>query len=523
MTASLQRPSSAQSSRQRDLHPVLSAALSSLDVDLEAELTRYQLAQCAALCSALSQRPHDTATDAVQLSATSTALTTMTHSGALGAITNHTAADLTGADNPFSEVPLEGLNTVTIGEAPSDHSTDAPQTYLASSEALLRSLDEEDTSTAPRTWRLPAIFTPRAIASHLTPLGVGLMLLVGLSSLMATTLVLDARSQRLAQQPQSDTAVASRNGDGDDLSVRSPDLTVGEFTRFSLGRLITLPLRPNQGKTNPTVPLVSSPLATLDSPSSEEGNADLPALAPAPAAVSPFADPVSSVPPAIAPPAPHISSSPSPLPTVPIVAAPPDVALPAERTRTTQKTQPTSASRPTAPASPAAPQAASPAAPQTPSIQITSPVAPTAAPAPAVRHLQPRHLQPRYLGPHQGQPASSANSTSSATEPAAAPTPAVTPATPNSGPASSTAETISPSTTQPPPQADANGSYHHVVTPYTGDRSLESAQEAVSGAYLRNSPSGAQVQFGAFESESSAQELVDQLAEQGIDATIAPE
>lgn len=61
-----------------------------------------------------------------------------------------------------------------------------------------------------------------------------------------------------------------------------------------------------------------------------------------------------------------------------------------------------------------------------------------------------------------------------------------------------------------------------MVTPYTGDHSLQEARQTVSGAYVRNSSGEAQVQLGAFESESRAEQFIDELAEQGIDATIQP-
>lgn len=60
----------------------------------------------------------------------------------------------------------------------------------------------------------------------------------------------------------------------------------------------------------------------------------------------------------------------------------------------------------------------------------------------------------------------------------------------------------------------------YVVTPYTGDRSLEQAQEAVSGAYVRNFPQGAQVQLGAFSTPERAQSLVQELNSQGIPAQV---
>lgn len=70
------------------------------------------------------------------------------------------------------------------------------------------------------------------------------------------------------------------------------------------------------------------------------------------------------------------------------------------------------------------------------------------------------------------------------------------------------------------PVADENesGEYFYVVTNYSGDRSLEDAQAVVGDAYVRNFDSGAQVQLGAFSSADRAQELINELQQQGISA-----
>jgi hypothetical protein len=62
--------------------------------------------------------------------------------------------------------------------------------------------------------------------------------------------------------------------------------------------------------------------------------------------------------------------------------------------------------------------------------------------------------------------------------------------------------------------------YYYVVTPYSGDPSLENAREAVPEAYVRNFDAGASVQLGAFSDPAKAEELVQQLESQGIPAEI---
>jgi cell division septation protein DedD len=61
---------------------------------------------------------------------------------------------------------------------------------------------------------------------------------------------------------------------------------------------------------------------------------------------------------------------------------------------------------------------------------------------------------------------------------------------------------------------------YYVVTPYSGDPSLETAREAVPEAYVRNFDTGASVQLGAFSDPAKAEELVQQLESQGIPAEI---
>jgi cell division septation protein DedD len=49
---------------------------------------------------------------------------------------------------------------------------------------------------------------------------------------------------------------------------------------------------------------------------------------------------------------------------------------------------------------------------------------------------------------------------------------------------------------------------------------LQQARQSVPDAYVRNLPSGAKVQLGAFSSEAAAQERVQELQQQGIPAQV---
>jgi hypothetical protein len=71
-----------------------------------------------------------------------------------------------------------------------------------------------------------------------------------------------------------------------------------------------------------------------------------------------------------------------------------------------------------------------------------------------------------------------------------------------------------------PTASPAEASYYYVVTPYSGDPSLNNAREAVPDAYVRNFDSGASVQLGAFSDPAKAEELLQQLESQGIPAEI---
>ena len=555
MTTSLQAPQSrAPITRQRDLHPVLSAALSSLDVNLEAELTRYQLARCDALIHQQDASPETLAL-----------ITIPKESHAIAG--NPAEAAIQGLDNPFSAALLDGLNTTVLRDTASPAPTDGPQTYLASSEELLRSLDGPDDELSPhQKGRLPRVLERWNMALlALTPLSVGLMILVGLSSLMATSLALNARSGASDQQSE---AAATPPSDPP-LSSLSPDLTVGEFARLNLNRLITLSPRPNRAKTKPALEPREELRPTADTPTAGTPFSAPPYGAPAnaplnrarTAAPAPVPAPQQSPPPA--PAAPPALSAPAP-----IAATAPEADLPVTapvRPRRTSKTQPSAAvatpetSAATPPA--AAPVPAVPIEPPTPVDEpraepeipeLLAPETPAAtAPAPEVAapSLPPLDTSaptvdqpvPPVTRP-QSSNAAPSSTPSSATPPAEASqnsreTGSASPAA--TSPAYSTPDAPAPDISIPDvpapdvlppaplpreaPSSEATGDYHHVVTPYTGDRSLEAAREAVSGAYLRNSPAGAQVQFGAFESEDAAQQLVDQLSEQGIDATIDPE
>lgn len=499
--------SSDQTSRQRELHPVLSAALSSLDMDLDAELTRYQLAQ----------RPGSSLVKAGVLSSATSPEAAAQDDGQAGSAA--VAADF--VDNPFSNVApgYDDLSAaLTRTQAPdAEQSNAAPETYLASSEELLRSLDNAEVSDAaplPQQRRFPNL---------LTPLGVGLLLLISLSSLTAVTLLLNARSTQQAQSTASDQ-IAVADSDAP-LSPLAPDLTLGEFTRLDLSRLSTLSPRSSRSNRRLLMPRLDTGAldtgtvgegSSLGEPSSLDANSTetlppqlTPAQPPSLQAVPPQAAPPQAAPPQAAPqPSPRPRSAraaaTAPIAPAPVTVTPPAAPSPATSEATSQSDRNVSPSASGSEGGSTAGNSVRDDGAEGSRSQAGRSQLDSSQP----RATQPDAAQPNSARSNTPQPSTSRSSTTQPAAPAA-------PADP---------EPTSQRPAPAPPEPEARASeYHHVVIPYTGDRSLRQAQEAVSGAYLSNSSSGAQVQLGVFQSESSAQQLVNQLAQQGITATIQSE
>ncbi|MBF2046360.1 MAG: SPOR domain-containing protein [Leptolyngbya sp. IPPAS B-1204] len=132
-----------------------------------------------------------------------------------------------------------------------------------------------------------------------------------------------------------------------------------------------------------------------------------------------------------------------------------------------------------------------PAAP--PVMSVPEPAIPAPVPEPAPVSPEPISTVPPPIEP----------------APAAEPAPSV---------AAASTDPIAPTAATTPP---AQNNYYYVVTEYSGDASLQQARSAVPDAYVRNLPDeGAKVQLGAFNDETKAQELLQQLQQQGIEAQV---
>jgi len=117
--------------------------------------------------------------------------------------------------------------------------------------------------------------------------------------------------------------------------------------------------------------------------------------------------------------------------------------------------------------------------------------------------------------------------------PSVPPLPRATSPSPASRPTSKPSPTprtnSAPQTTNPSPSPSAPASAaqsvprsYTVSTPYTGDAALDAARQVVPDAYVRNSAEGARIQLGSFNQPEKAQQLVDQLQQQGIQADVNP-
>lgn len=335
---------------------------------------------------------------------------------------------LDGLDNDASALLAieSGLEGDVWLESRSDHADENPDSYLESTEELLKSIAEETPEV--RSEQTSA----NLLDSLLTPLGIGSMLLLLLSSATLGFVIMHPSSLDFltAREQATDKSVAEQ-ADGNSNSASSssqipdsPNLAAEEFVDLNLNTLSTLP----------------------DSPSGR-------------------------------------SPAPSVFPSSPSAIAPPSGV-------SAQGLASQSGARSQGESSESADIAAAPAIPPTVPVE--------AAPDPYVPP-EPVTSEPYYPPADPYVPPAET----------ASPTTETAPADVAAAPTASTANSSAPS-----------GNYYYVVTPYSGDPSLETAREAVPDAYVRNFDDGATVQMGAFSDPTKAEELLQQLQEQGIPAEV---
>ncbi|MBD1910210.1 MULTISPECIES: hypothetical protein [unclassified Leptolyngbya] len=254
------RPSTDSAAPLTDLHPVLQTTLHCMDVRLEDELARYRRARRRSPVQSRwgeGQPITDPGVSAIE------AAPPVAETAAL-AIAPNLAANL--QPEPSFTAPL-------APEAPSKPFT-PPQTegypdYLESSEHLLRSLAEDEAEL-----RTESQSAPRLMDTLLTPLGVGSMVLLLLSSvtlgyimtnpngLPFTSAKAPANEVGTAASTTPDTTTASN-----EPSSFYPDLSSEEFRDLNLDTLSTLPEDgTSEASTTPKPPTVNSSSGTSATP-----------------------------------------------------------------------------------------------------------------------------------------------------------------------------------------------------------------------------------------------------------------
>lgn len=474
---------SSSSSIAQGLNPVLQAALDSLDVELEEELIRYRrqkhrqsraVGQKSSLAWDVSRRPLSSANRAIELPTVQSSLSssassspslsssasslpplltsspeqtankaqslpplqpstrsagsppasvkTRLNSAPLAAVAPAEAVDPT-EETTFlaiaSQAAAEQLSQAAEASENRSNYAEDPQDYLESSEELLRSIAEESTNlrSEPESSLLDTL---------LTPLGIGSMLLLLLSSSTLGYVIMNPGSlDRLTAQDQprgEASSLEAMSQPGARSAPVVPDLAADEFVDLNADSLSTLPRSSYRSQS----PSQSSPAASPSPSSTAQPGANSAASS----ALSDLPDPGLAAAPEVQPP-PYVEPE------------------PAANTYSFEE-------------SPEPPVAVEPAAPP-----------PEVAPA---------------LPPESA-------------------------ALPDETPATS-------STTSAVASSAPTGNYYYVVTPYSGDPSLEQAREAVPDAYVRNFSAGASVQLGAFSDPEKANELIQQLEDQGIPAEV---
>lgn len=321
--------------------------------------------------------------------------------------------------------------TEEYGEGSGEGDSETYGDYLASSEALLRSIaaDEAQIEREPNS----------LLDTLLTPLGIGSMLLLLLSSTALGYVVMNPSSIGLkVAQPETTAARSSPPspldaGANTPQASPSPNLAAAEFLDLGLDTLSSIP-KSKSGRPSAALPKSANPEAANPQQSASTPNSTL--NNPPAAAARSSAAPIRSFEPSALelPPAPVVEPS---LATV-VIPAPP----------------------------------------------IAQPARPPhrAAPKPVISPEPISTAPPQLERPSAAQ--SSAAQSSAASE----------------------------SDSQP---------RYYVVTEYTGDPSLHRARGAVPDAYVRNIPAeGAKVQLGAFSEQAKAEELQQELRQQGIEAEL---
>lgn len=449
---------------KRAPHPVLQNALTHCDVQLEDELVRYRRQR--ALGKAFYQpRPpaYKKVSTALELMPTNTPsepLPTPSSSGfhptasvpPLAEIAIASSHELESANSPELKQLAHQYATQVADESDlAAAMQNGPDDYLESSEELLRALSQEEAHVQAEQGFMRSL---------LTPLGVGFMLLMLMSSAMFGFVMMNPSSvSRLFARPDTNTASTTTPSETGASNLPQPNLADQEFPELNLGTLGSIPLEEGAIAPGSVNALVAKPSANPK------------VTKPANLGAAGLAGGVTSgnrVP--LAPAAPQLTES-APEP------APPAGDVPSPR-----KLAPSSGSVP-APAPAYNPPASR--AYNSPPPRSYAPVKPYIPPA---RTSSPPNLKP--LPP---------------------------------APAKSSAPSSLGDRTPPPPSTTTSpgkSSNYTVVRPYTSDSVLQEARQKVPDAYVKNYSDGAKVQFGAYQDEAAAKSQAEELRKQGIPAEV---
>lgn len=309
------RPSTNSATPLLDLHPVLQTTLHCMDVRLEDELARYRRARRRSPVQSRWGEGQPIINPGVD---TIEPTPPVAETAAL-AIAPNLASNL--EPEPTPTIPVAPAAATT--PFPSPHNEEYTD-YLESSEHLLRSLAEDEAELRTES-------APRMMDTLLTPLGVGSMVLLLLSSVTLGYIITNPSSLPFlsANTPaESETSTATVSSDPTAAANSEPnfypDLSSEEFRDLNLDTLSTLP-------ENGTPETATTPAAPTINPSPTSATATR-------------SQPVaSSVTPSTAQ-APRTASTPASRPA----AAPQRTTAPSQRTAAAPS-QPTTSSRPAAP------------------------------------------------------------------------------------------------------------------------------------------------------------------------------
>jgi hypothetical protein len=497
------------------LHPILAQTLAHLDCHLEDELIRYRRLKALGKAgyplrtpSRPPVKPLNTATLPLPVGGRggdrSQAPIDMAPTHAIAEPTPVSSASF---DHPISDFspsePMSADSTTTelrqlaqqyaeqVAEQAAEplNESDAmaeaiPDDYLESSEELLRSLAQEQAGVEAEQGFFQSL---------LTPLGLGAMLLLLLSSALFGFVIMNPAS--VSRFFNRSEAPETASAEGSVVDATEPSANLGGS--------------PVEGSTSLQPNLASQELPDLNlgnlaAVESNRPAGDLGAVNPALPSVAPGAGKTV-----------HLGASGSNLggsgSVGTVLSDRPNVAPSSSASSSAglSSNLPTTSVPYPSRLIPAAPEAAAPAVPRSYPAYSNN----HGAERPASRPIPRYETDPPRAAPSAGRSMPALRKPAPAKSlPPVPSTPALpTPAAPSPEPA----QTASPS-----PAASSSGQGYTVVSPYTNDRDLTNARQQAPDAYLLNTSEGAKIQLGVYRDSAEAKTRAEQLRKQGVPAEV---